>query len=96
MTPTLTDAEAVMAEQRNDIHRLREAIRLTREYVGEAMLPAVEGWDWYDAIKATGDCEGFGKCGVALDPVMHGRHRNGWLKHCQGPAGHVGEHEGGE
>ena len=25
-----------------------EAIRLTREYVGEEMLPEIEGWSWYD------------------------------------------------
>lgn len=26
-----------------------EALRLTREYVGEERLPALEGWSWYDA-----------------------------------------------
>ncbi len=26
-----------------------EALRLTREYVGEEMLPPLEGWSWYDA-----------------------------------------------
>lgn len=25
------------------------AFRLTREYVGEGLLPALPGWDWYDA-----------------------------------------------
>jgi hypothetical protein len=29
-----------------------EAIRLTREYVGEQMLPMVPGWSWYDAVTA--------------------------------------------
>ena len=29
---------------------LTEAIRLTVEYVGYDMLPAIEGWDWYDAL----------------------------------------------
>lgn len=29
---------------------LTEAIRLTVEYVGNDMLPAIEGWDWYDAL----------------------------------------------
>lgn len=31
-----------------------EALRLTREYVGEEMLPALEerGWSWYDATQA--------------------------------------------
>jgi hypothetical protein len=27
----------------------REALRLTREYVGEDRLPAIEGWSWFDA-----------------------------------------------
>ena len=26
-----------------------EALRLTREYVGEGTLPAIEGWAWFDA-----------------------------------------------
>ena len=25
-----------------------EAFRLTREYVGDKMLPEIEGWSWYD------------------------------------------------
>lgn len=29
---------------------LTEAIRFTVEYVGNDMLPAIEGWDWYDAL----------------------------------------------
>jgi hypothetical protein len=32
--------------------QLAEAIRLTREYVGEVALPAVEGWSWFDATGA--------------------------------------------
>lgn len=32
------------------IRELTEAIRLTVEYVGNDMLPAIEGWDWYDAL----------------------------------------------
>ncbi len=31
-----------------------EALRLTREYVGEEMLPAIPGWSWYDATVALG------------------------------------------
>lgn len=31
--------------------QLAEAIRLTREYVGTRLLPAVAGWDWYDALR---------------------------------------------
>lgn len=30
----------------------REALRLTREYVGEDKLPAIKGWSWYDATEA--------------------------------------------
>jgi hypothetical protein len=30
----------------------REALRYTREYVGEDTLPAIEGWSWYDATVA--------------------------------------------
>jgi hypothetical protein len=37
-------AEAALAE-------LAQALRLTREYVGEDLLPAVEGWSWYDALR---------------------------------------------
>lgn len=33
------------------IAELAQAIRLTREYVGEELLPAVEGWSWYDALR---------------------------------------------
>ncbi len=62
-----------VAEAAGDIHMLREAIRLTREYVGDRTLPAVEGWTWFDAIKATGGFEGFGTCGCALDPWVWGR-----------------------
>ncbi len=29
---------------------LAQALRLTREYVGADLLPAVKGWDWYDAL----------------------------------------------
>ncbi|MCX4786501.1 hypothetical protein OG369_09985 [Streptomyces sp. NBC_01221] len=41
---TLTEAEAVIAE-------LAHALRLTHEYVGGDLLPAVEGWSWYDALR---------------------------------------------
>lgn len=30
---------------------LVEALRLTHEYVGWQMLPPVEGWSWYDALR---------------------------------------------
>jgi hypothetical protein len=28
-----------------------EAVRLTREYVGEELLPALPGWTWFDACE---------------------------------------------
>ncbi len=28
------------------------ALCLTRDYVGERLLPAVDGWEWYEAAKA--------------------------------------------
>ncbi len=30
----------------------QEALRLTREYVGAKVLPAIPGWSWYDATVA--------------------------------------------
>ncbi|MFE1082460.1 hypothetical protein [Brevibacterium sediminis] len=33
------------------IDDLAHAIRLTVEYVGNDLLPAKEGWSWYDALK---------------------------------------------
>jgi hypothetical protein len=54
ITRAREDVPALLAE----IRRLRaanaelaQAIRLTREYVGEDLLPAVEGWSWYDALR---------------------------------------------
>lgn len=36
--------------------QMYEALRLTREYVGEYVgedvLPAIKGWSWYDAMAA--------------------------------------------
>jgi hypothetical protein len=40
----LEQAQAAVAE-------LAQAIRLTREYVGEELLPPVDGWSWYDALR---------------------------------------------
>lgn len=76
----------------NDIHKLREAIRLTREYVGPQLLPAVPGWSWYDAIAATGGFEGFGECGCVLDPAIHGRNPNSTLLFCNLDINHSEDH----
>ena len=32
--------------------QLAEALHFTQEYVGEATLPALPGWSWYDATQA--------------------------------------------
>lgn len=37
---------------------LAEALRLTREYVGEDTLPNVEGWSHYDALKKYREAKG--------------------------------------
>lgn len=40
-----------LREQRDTSrHELSEAIRLTVEYVGPKILPAIEGWSWFDAL----------------------------------------------
>lgn len=43
-------AEEALANALRAVAELAEAIRLTREYVGEELLPPVEGWSWYDAL----------------------------------------------
>ncbi len=32
------------------VQGLARALRLTREYIGSDLLPAVKGWDWFDAL----------------------------------------------
>lgn len=36
---------------------LARALRLTQEYVGDELLPPIEGWSWYEALKAHGHYE---------------------------------------
>lgn len=79
--------------RKQQITLLREALRLTREYVSEPMLPALSGWTWFDAAIATGGLEGFGGCGCALDPKTWGHAPTTvGLRYCGLPAGHGGEH----
>lgn len=87
--PLIEDYATGPVEQ---IALLREAIRLTREYIGEPTLPAVEGFSWFDAIKATGGFAGFGGCGVSLDPHKWGRTNGGNLLSCNLPPDHDGDH----
>jgi hypothetical protein len=46
----------MVSERLEEAERLlikaREALRLTREYVGEGLLPNIEGWSHYDATIA--------------------------------------------
>ncbi|WP_326804916.1 hypothetical protein OIE49_29465 [Streptomyces sp. NBC_01788] len=49
-TEDLTKAERIRALD-TAVAELAQALRLTREYVGEDVLPAVEGWSWYDALR---------------------------------------------
>ncbi|MFJ4735237.1 hypothetical protein ACIP6V_23685 [Streptomyces sp. NPDC088770] len=46
----LPKAERIRALE-TAVAELARALRLTREYVGEDVLPAVEGWSWYDALR---------------------------------------------
>jgi hypothetical protein len=46
-TPTTPSAEQVGSTAL--FSRALRAICLTRDYVGEQLLPAIEGWEWYDA-----------------------------------------------
>ncbi len=36
------------------IKELRSAIDFTQQYVGNDLLPPIEGWDWYDALYPQG------------------------------------------
>jgi len=40
--------EARVAELEGALAEGIEAFRLTREYVGESLLPRIEGWSWFD------------------------------------------------
>jgi hypothetical protein len=39
------------------VRLLREAIRLTQEYLGPFVLPPETGWAWFDAMRATDPSE---------------------------------------
>lgn len=46
----LKKTEEARYQAERGLAELAQAIRLTREYVGEDALPATEGWSWYDAL----------------------------------------------
>jgi hypothetical protein len=43
--------EAALGQAQTAVAELAQALRLTREYFGEELLPPVEGWSWYDALR---------------------------------------------
>jgi hypothetical protein len=43
--------EAALGQAQAAVAELAQALRLTREYVGEELLPPIEGWSWYDALR---------------------------------------------
>jgi hypothetical protein len=48
---TMLGADVASDVQEPLVYRMAEAIRLTREYVGEAELPNEAGWSWHEAMK---------------------------------------------
>lgn len=36
---------------------LAQALRLTQEYIGDELLPPIEGWSWFDALSKHGHYE---------------------------------------
>jgi len=46
----LQKSEGVLPSELSDLlARVMRALILTREYVGEDVLPPIKGWEWYDA-----------------------------------------------
>lgn len=45
------DVEPEPLKEGGAVRALAQAIIWTREYVGEATLPAMKGWSWYDALR---------------------------------------------
>ncbi len=41
--------KSITTEPADVLSRALRALCLTRDYVGEDILPAIEGWEWYDA-----------------------------------------------
>jgi hypothetical protein len=84
-------AEAAVVE-------LAQAIRLTREYVGEELLPPVEGWSWYDALRRHAPHELSAPAssgpaateatephtGLVVQPYRNDRGENVWVFRCWG------------
>jgi len=47
--PSCQDLEKKIGVLTAALNEYRQAMELTRQYVGYMTLPAIEGWSWYDA-----------------------------------------------
>jgi hypothetical protein len=45
----LSPDEFIILEKNHGLSRALRAICLTRDYVGKETLPALKGWEWFDA-----------------------------------------------
>ena len=45
----LSPDEFIILKKNQGLSRALRAICLTRDYVGDKLLPAIEGWEWFDA-----------------------------------------------
>lgn len=45
----MTDSERIL-ELEETLRIARQALKHTRDYVGHAVLPEVDGWSWFDAV----------------------------------------------
>ena len=48
---TLSPDEYIILLKNIALSKALRAICLTRDYVGEQLLPAIKGWEWYEAGK---------------------------------------------
>lgn len=44
--------DVALEQERALSDQLAQALRLTQEYVGNELLPALPGWSWFDALEA--------------------------------------------
>lgn len=51
----LTPDEYIILQKNEGLSKALRAICLTRDYVGEKTLPAIKGWEWYDAGKVVSE-----------------------------------------
>ena len=66
-----------------------KAICLTRDYVGEHVLPAIDGWEWYEAGKS------ISRAIPADEWAIQFAIRTGFCPQCESPTGLKIPREGG-